>query len=107
VVDEIGDTGESNTRDCGRGVEEVRGNVFEAKNFPKVLAADRVKLLKLGEGPTGVFPNVSDARDDACVGDEDLVVREALLGEKGFEVLMDRSEKALEVVGVRVVVAVV
>ena len=45
LVDEIGDTGEPNACHFRRSIKKIRGHVFEAKNFPKVLTADHVKLL--------------------------------------------------------------
>ena len=45
LVDEIGDTRESETSYFRRSVEEVSCNVLETKKFPEILTTDRIDLL--------------------------------------------------------------
>ena len=55
LVDEIRDAGKTDARHAWRGVEEVRGDFFEAKDDTVVSGAYRIEVLKLCEGPASVL----------------------------------------------------
>ena len=61
----------------------------------------------MGKGPAGILADIAYARYDTCISYENFIVGKALFGEKSLEVLVDGGEKALEVVSVGVVVAIV
>ena len=61
----------------------------------------------MSQSPAGVFADIPDAGEDTGVCYKNFVMWEALLGEEGFEVLMDGGEEALKVVSIGMMVAVV
>ena len=107
LIDKISDTGEAYTRDAGRRIEESGGNLFNAEDDAKVASTDGVELLKLGQRPARVLAHKAYAREDACLCDEDLVVRSALPREEELEVIVDGGDETVKVVLVGVMIAVV
>ena len=70
------------------------------------MTTDCVDVLQLSKVPACVFAHISDTRDNACGGDKEFVIGCALFGEEGLKIVMDGGEERVEVVWVRVVVAV-